>query len=365
MTGFRQYLSDLVYSGAVERLSAPTQVSLDITRACNLKCVYCYAEAPHAPRSTQELTTAELSRLIAHLGEIGVMELVIGGGEPFLRRDLLALLKEAKDVGLSIYLISNGTAITARKAAALRSVLDGGDTIQISVDGPTAEVHESLRGVSGAFARTAAGLRHLAGGPYSLIANQVVTRRNHAFVERSLDFCASIGVDLRLLRMQYLGDAESSSDLALDAPGERALYATINRRNAACGADEARFIDIPAAVHWTSLLGSEPAENIAPGPRANVVCPAGTTGASVDHEGNVFACTFFNGFAETRLGSIREQSFLDIWEHSEGWRTFRHPPPVEGKCQTCGFAARCASGCFATSYAQTGRMTTPDPLCRL
>lgn len=122
------------------------------TLRCNLNCQFCDTTDRHRP-PINELSTTEWFRILDQAKELGVQQVyVLGGGEPLVRSDTPQILKKIKDNGFRGMLTTNGTLIPNELSEGL---LDWGwDEIHFSIDGPTAEIHDRLRGHKGAFRKT-------------------------------------------------------------------------------------------------------------------------------------------------------------------------------------------------------------------
>jgi len=136
-------------------LQPPFMVSYSITQKCNLKCKHCYSESVDQA-APDELSTEEAFRLMDDLSGWGIGLLIIDGGEPLCREDLLDVVKYASSKGIRVTIGSNGTLIDEEMA---RKMLDVGVmAVAISVDGADAQTHNSFRGVSGSFEQTLEGV---------------------------------------------------------------------------------------------------------------------------------------------------------------------------------------------------------------
>lgn len=82
----------------------------NVTKACNLRCVHCYAEANNKP-AENELTTEEGFQLLEDLARFGSPVVLFSGGEPLVRPDILTLIEKAVSLGLRAVLSTNGTLI--------------------------------------------------------------------------------------------------------------------------------------------------------------------------------------------------------------------------------------------------------------
>src|SRR4030042_5824610 len=131
----------------VEFDQTPFTVAWEITRACALACVHCRAEA-QPQRDPRELTTEEGFRLIDELVEVGGPILVITGGDPLMRPDLIDFIRYAAGRGLRVALSPTATALATRER--LQEARDaGGARVQISLDGWRPDVQDVFRGREG------------------------------------------------------------------------------------------------------------------------------------------------------------------------------------------------------------------------
>jgi len=154
-------------------IQPPFMVSYSITTKCNLKCKHCYSNSVDQA-APDELSTEEALRFIDDLSEWGIGLLIIDGGEPLCREDLLDILKYASSKGIRTTIGSNATLIDEGTAKKLLEV--GVMAVAISVDGADAQTHDSFRGISGAFKQTFTGINacRTAGLPFQF--NMVIRK---------------------------------------------------------------------------------------------------------------------------------------------------------------------------------------------
>jgi len=133
-------------------IQGPMTLELYPTLACNLDCAFCDTTDRHRP-PVAELPTERLLALVDEAAALGVRRVfVLGGGEPLLRKDTPALLHRIKVRGMEGVLTTNGTLLGPALCEQL--LADGWDEVHVSLDGPTAAIHDALRGQAGAFKRT-------------------------------------------------------------------------------------------------------------------------------------------------------------------------------------------------------------------
>ena len=140
----------------------------ETTRACDLACRHCRAEAiPHALPG--ELTTEEGKKLLDELAEMATPICVLSGGDPAKRADLCDLVRHGNQLGMRMATIPAATPLLTRDlVVGLKQA--GLAQMAVSLDGPTAEIHDQFRQVPGAYKRTLEGVgyAHEAGLPIQI-----------------------------------------------------------------------------------------------------------------------------------------------------------------------------------------------------
>jgi radical SAM protein with 4Fe4S-binding SPASM domain len=116
-------------------------IYLEITGRCNLNCLYCIVDA--GSHHSNQLRTHEIFDLIDQVRQLGGENVVVSGGEPLLREDIIDILGYATDAKLRVKLSTNGMLIDEQIAEKLAKL---GIHVQISLDGFTKKPHDQLRG---------------------------------------------------------------------------------------------------------------------------------------------------------------------------------------------------------------------------
>ncbi len=139
----------------------PLVAELFLTENCNLRCVSC---ACWRSTTDEELDTDEWRDVLDQLAGLRFLKVNFTGGEPLLRDDAEELMRHARRVGIpQRHLNTNAVLLDDSRR---ERVLDAGVTsFNVSVDGPTSELHDRVRGVDGAFATTLGHLRALVADP--------------------------------------------------------------------------------------------------------------------------------------------------------------------------------------------------------
>jgi MoaA/NifB/PqqE/SkfB family radical SAM enzyme len=165
-----------------------------LTYACNLRCGFCYTDSPRRTlQRTPELSDEEWREVVRQSLDLGIVEAVVTGGEPFLRKQLtLEMVETLSAAGVGVTLNTNGWFIdeeVAGRLGALRGV-----TGHVSLDGARAGLHDGSRGVPGSWRRAVEGIDRLLGTGVGVCVVHVVTPANADAVPDFLEQMWALGV---------------------------------------------------------------------------------------------------------------------------------------------------------------------------
>jgi radical SAM protein with 4Fe4S-binding SPASM domain len=339
-------------------------VSYSITTKCNLKCKHCYSESVEQA-APDELSTEEALRLVDDLSRWGIGLLIIDGGEPLCREDLLDIVRYASSKGIRTTIGSNGTLIDeamARKMVAV-SVM----AVAISVDGADAVTHDSFRGVAGAFEQTLRGIEacRKVGLPFQL--NMVIREDNLLQLESMLRLAVDLGANAaEVFDLVAAGRAKREcKELVLSLEERRVAMEQL----AQAQEDYPIVIRVPGCPMYPLILQEKnikpkhfPAEMLRRVPYYGRGCAAGMPMGYVTvlSNGEVNPCMLL----QVSLGNVRGQSIMSIWEGSPILAQLRQRDLLKGECGICNHKLTC-SGCRGRAYEETGDMMATDPACWL
>jgi len=197
----------------------PFEVQALLTDDCDLKCVYCACPT----RKTPMMTTEQWLETIRGLASLGAMRVKFQGGEPTRRPDFRTISAAAQQAGLTTAVITNGLRISARP-----DLLDHLHEVVVSIDSPTPEIHDRLRG-RGTHKRAVAALDLARSRGRKAYVVMVASRANVSQVEAMLDFCEARGVVLHVQPAIFGRDAfdERGRHLGLDEEEMRRLHRSL------------------------------------------------------------------------------------------------------------------------------------------
>jgi mycofactocin radical SAM maturase len=320
-------------------LSAPVNLTWEITHQCNLKCIHCLSASSDA--SPGELSFEECRGIVDQLAALRIFEINFGGGEPLLKDYFLPLLRYIHEKGIVTCISTNGTALTDEAIACFTG--NPLVNIQVSLDGATPEVNDAIRG-KGTFRKIISGIRLLSNKNIPLSINTVVTSLNYAQLDLLKELAAAYGARLRVSRFRPSGRArESWEALKLDPSQLQELSDWL-------GSD-------------ASILTGDSFFSISQDGRRRLgldMCGAARMTGCIDPTGNVFPCAFLQDIKFCG-GNLREKSFKDIWNNAPSFDYFRHLEP--SSCRNCPRFEKCRGGCPAVAYFLTRDLNSPDPEC--
>ncbi len=178
----------------VEPPVTPIGVKLELTYACNLRCAFCYTDSPRRTlqRST-DLSDDDWRRIVEQAIDAGIVEAVVTGGEPLLRKELtLELIERLAGEGIGVAFNTNGWFVddeVAERLSPLQSV-----TVHMSLDGAAPHLHDGSRGVPGSWRRAVEGADRLLAAGVNLCIVHVLTPDNVGHFDRMLEQMWVLGI---------------------------------------------------------------------------------------------------------------------------------------------------------------------------
>ena len=333
----------------------PVYVVWEITLACNLKCLHCGSRAGH--RRTSELSTSECIDVVRQLAELGTREISIIGGEAFVRKDWLTLIRAIRDHGMDCTMQTGGYKLSsAMLEAAAEAGLIG---IGVSIDG-LADLHDHLRGVPGSYSeafRVLSDCRRI-----ELIAS-VNTQITATVMPQLPDLMeAIIEAGAKYWQVQLtvaMGNAVDNDDILLQ-PYELStlmpLLAALHRQGRERGLLLLPGNNIGYFGPYDALWRG-PDRGYYPG------CPAGQNVIGLEADGTLKGCP---SLATQRYGagSVRDTPLAELWaEHPAlQFNRQRGTEDLWGYCGECYYAEVCRGGCTWTADSLFGRRGN-NPYC--
>ena len=328
----------------------PTHPVWEVTSACNLKCRQCHASGGKV--SPDELTTEEGKKFLRELSEITDFRmLALGGGEPLVRKDILELTLEARNLGFEISIATNGTLLDLALASQFKRM--GVANMAIGLNANDECIHDGITGVPGSFEKTMRAIHYTKELGMNLQINTTVMKENAKYIPGLLDFASEVGAQIVLLyHLTPVGRGEREMELSMKEC-QRLVEMLAQKQKKSKSIIE----PVCAPQYWAYLVS----KNGLLGKLAPTFfkgCVAGSGLCYIKPNGDVWACPFI----PLSAGNVRQNKVKDIWEKSSLFELLRDRRNLKGKCRQCLYKEICG-GCRGRAYAHCGDLLAEDPLC--
>ncbi len=335
----------------------PVHAVWEITLACDLKCHHCGSRA--GKRRADELTTEECLDLVRQLARMGTREVTLIGGEAYLRRDWLQIIREVRDQGMDCTMQSGGLNLTEdRIKAAVDAGLQG---LGISIDG-LREVHDRVRGVKGSFDAAFKALHAIQKCGITSSVNSQITSLVIPQLRELMNLFIDAGAKNWQVQLTVaMGRAADNPDLLLQ-PYEMLELMPLLAELFEEGADRGLLLQPGNNIGYFG-----PYESVWRGSGDDRIhwtsCNAGQNTLGIEADGTIKGCpslptTPYAG------GNVRDLSLKDIWWNTEalGINRDRNSSGLWGYCGSCYYADVCKAGCTWTTHSLLGRAGN-NPYC--
>jgi radical SAM protein with 4Fe4S-binding SPASM domain len=311
----------------------PLNGSIAMSHRCQLRCVHCYlGEERFVPsRRAGELPTAFWLDVLDQAAEAGCLNLLMSGGEVFLRRDFATVYEHACRLGLLVTVFTNGTMVDERVVELFREwppLL-----VEVSLYGATAEVYDEVTGRRGSYERCLRGVDALVAAGVEVGLKTVILRDNRHEVPAMRAMASERGAGFRV------DPAIAATFAGHQAPLEQRVPAA---EAVALEMQDETLLD-KAAELLESRRGQRGEDRL-------FSCLAGVTSFHVDPRGQLLPCLMVQ---DGRRGyDLRSGSFREGWNGILAG--FHDQKTTAGyECHQCEMRFLCSS-CPAQAALETG-----------
>jgi len=365
---------------AIDFDQTPFVAIWETTRACDLACRHCRAEAIPTG-DPAELTTLEGFALLDELAAMGTPICVLSGGDPAKRSDLIKLVRHGAGTGMQIATIPAATPLLDRQlVVALKEA--GLAQMALSLDGPDAASHDAFRGVPGAFDRTIAGARYARDVGLPLQINTTFSAENRHQFAAMAQLVKELGaIFWEVFFLVPMGRGVDVAQMNADE------FEEMFEQLAEFAASVDFIVKIVEAPHYRRYLMQH---RIDPGHRHGGGHPGGQPGGRPDlpdrmsrdfrghgpiglaargvnsGKGHLFVSRTGDicpsGFLPLPCGNVRQDAVATVYREHPVFRELRDPSALKGKCGLCEYRAACG-GSRSRAFAMTGDYLETEPFC--
>ena len=344
MTGVRHYLENKldIFSDnpAIEKKpfemkfsEYPVLSELALTYKCNLKCQFCYAgcNCTTNPTGSDEVLSVEEFKVIIDkiFQQAKVPSISFTGGEPALFKGLTELVAYAKSYDMRVNLITNGTMVSKELANDL--VAAGLDSVQVSLEGVSPEIHDSLVQIKGAYSKTRKAIEYFKEKGIHIHTNSTITRLN---LEECTRMPAFVKDELKLdkFSMNLLiptGSGGLFDHLVVTYSEIGSYLKQIKTESDRLGIEFMWYSPVPMCMFNTITSGL-----------GNKGCSACDGLISVAPNGDVLPCASY----DDPVGNLAKGDFKGIWKSTKS-RLYRDKALAHDMCKNCEQFHICNGAC--------------------
>jgi len=342
----------------------------NVTKACNLRCIHCYASADNRP-AENELTTEEGFRLLEDLAQFGCPVVLFSGGEPLVRPDIFDLIAYAVRLGLRAVLSTNGTLIDHALAKELKKL--GLSYVGISLDG-IAEVHDRFRGFKGCFEKVVQAIENCQREGLKVGLRFTINKFNAEEIPKVFDFVEEMKIPrICFYHLVYAGRGTKLMEYDLSHEETRKWVDYIIDRTKEFH-DKGHKVEVltvdnhadgPYLYLRMKREGNPRAEEVYQLLLMNGGNNSGVGIGCVSWDGEVHADQFWRHYS---FGNVRKRPFSEIWMDTSDplmAKLKEKKKHVKGRCAKCRFLEVCGGNFRVRAEAATGDTWAPDPACYL
>mgnify|MGYP003601629312 CR=1 FL=1 len=348
---------------------APRALDLSLTGRCNLRCAYCFYADEMVGR--RDLPAERWLAFFRELESLAVRSLTLSGGEIFMRPDLWELIDGLVAARMRYSILTNGTLLTEETIAQLGQ---GGrrrrlDSIQVSIDGSGAEIHDASRG-KGSFEKALRGLRLLKAAGFPATARVTVNRHNVGDLERTfrllLDDVGLARVGTNDAMPMGTGCARREDIVLLPEQRPEAMRTLVRLEQAYPGRIQATAGSLALWHMFREMEAARASGQKTRRWKMGCLSSCGCMFAklAVHHDGMIVPC---NMLAAAALGTIGATPIRSIWQDHPLLKEMRGrgeiPMAQVPGCAGCGWIPYCSGGCPATEFTRTGDLYAANPEC--
>ncbi len=342
----------------------------NVTKACNLRCIHCYASADNRP-AENELTTEEGFRLLEDLAHFGCPVVLFSGGEPLVRPDIFDLIAYAVRLGLRAVLSTNGTLIDPACAKELKKF--GLSYVGISLDG-IGEVHDRFRGTKGCFEKVVQAIENCQREGLKVGLRFTINKFNAEEIPKVFDFVEKMKIPrICFYHLVYAGRGTKLMEYDLSHEETRKWVDYIIDRTKELH-DKGHKVEVltvdnhadgPYLYLRMKREGNPRAEEVYQLLLMNGGNNSGVGIGCVSWDGEVHADQFWRHYS---FGNVRKRPFSEVWMDTSDplmAKLKEKKKHVKGRCAKCRFLEVCGGNFRVRAEAATGDTWAPDPACYL
>jgi len=360
-TAYDLLIEKLSLQAGLQRI--PLNGAFELTSRCNFNCRMCYVHDKSEDKSLirRELTADQWIGIAEDAREAGMLNLVLTGGEIFLRSDFKDIYERLSRMGFKITLYTNGSLIDETKAKWLGRIPP--TSMEITLYGASADTYEKMCGNAAGYERTIKAVDMLMAEGINLELKMTVTYDNMGDMEQLAEFAYKRGLPLSIVDYLFPQMACESPDCCRLSPRDlvdfmKKYFSATDRLREAYSTGELPKQTLERAARIVQDIEKLDRDKESKKRKSAFTCKAGTSSFWVNWEGIMVPC----GIMKEPAINLLQTSFNEAWDRlCEGI----YDIPACSECEQCSMKMFC-DVCPAKLKTETGHYDRPAPyLCEL
>jgi len=332
-----------------------TSLYLYLSDRCNLRCRHCWV-SPSAPEEGEEhrMDFDVLIKTIVAAKALGLGAVKLTGGEPFLRKDIVELMRFLHEESLCIDIESNGTMIDRDMARVIKECEVS--QVSVSLDAVDAAQHDKLRGIKGCHGKSVDALHYLRSEKVTTQVIMSLYKQNIQEIEALAVLCDDLDVSsFKINPVMPTGRGESVFQRRENVDIEELI-----RIDRWIETDLCR--KYKTEIYFCMPIGLKSLNAITTNHQyeCNILNILGILA-----DGTISLCGIGQTQTELNMGNIAKDDLTEIWRHHPLLQKLRNETPSQltGICGRCIFKFRCLGSCRACAYSASGDLRSPFFMC--
>ncbi|MFX0047819.1 MAG: radical SAM protein [Candidatus Hermodarchaeota archaeon] len=326
-------------------LSQNSVLLLEVTTKCNLNCIHCFGNKS----KINILSLDQIRQIFLKANSYGITDLILTGGEPFLRSDIFEVIHYAEKSGIkNIAITTNGLMLESKSI--VRNVKKNLNTIVqlfVGFNGATSTTHDFIRG-EGQFDKLIHILQNKALRKFPLGIDACIGKWN---VHEIYDFFETAdmfdGKFFNFVPFIPIGEGKNLMDQVLSPLECKRMIEMVKKKK-----EEGYYVDL-CFTPYAKLISKE----------LTGCCNLLSEFLTITAQGDVIPCLYMK---EYNFGSFLSNEIEQIYSNPKAGY-FLQPQSyqnrMKGSCGQCQSFNICGGGCKIVTYALKGTIFDTDPLC--
>lgn len=314
-------------------------LQFELSSRCNERCIHCYI--PNDKKNHGfDMPLSKVKSILDEFAEMGGIHVTLSGGEAFLHKDIVEIVKYCREKDLMISILSNLIAIKDEQIEQLKDL--NISLVQVSLYSMDPEKHDMITTVKGSFEKTKTAIEKLVAADIPLQISCPIMKANKEGYSEVLEYAKSLKVkaqtDFIMMARSDLDTENLANRLSLEET--EVLIREIVKHDIAYRQETLTQEPISEVVKFDlERYLNQP------------VCGVGYDNCCIASNGDVYPCA---GWQDMVLGNVYKQSLQEIWEKSEQIQKLRNITHASfPTCTNCEARDYCAM-CLVRNYNESG-----------